>query len=76
MNRRKRHTKIFFTITALACAAMLAASGCGGTKKPETTSEQVKALLDKGIRPNEMGMVMVLEYHRIEDEESDYTRSV
>ena len=55
---------------------MLAASGCGGTKKPETTSEQVKALLDKGIRPNEMGMVMVLEYHRIEDEESDYTRSV
>lgn len=75
MNRTKRSTRILFAIAALTCAC-LAASGCGGAKKPANARDTMQALLDKGVKPNEMGMVMVLEYHRIEDEESDYTRSM
>ncbi|MBK5093664.1 MAG: polysaccharide deacetylase, partial [Actinobacteria bacterium] len=76
MNRTKKLSRILFTIAALACVACLAASGCGGAEKPANARESVQALLDKGVRPNEMGMVMLLEYHRIEDDESDYTRSI
>jgi peptidoglycan/xylan/chitin deacetylase (PgdA/CDA1 family) len=76
MNRTKRPKRILFAIAALACVASLAASGCGGAKKSGMTRESVKTLLDKGIRPNEMGKVMVLEYHRIQDREGSYTRSI
>ena len=76
MNRIKRSRRILFVIAALACTALLTASGCGGSKKPASAGDAVQALLHKGVRPNELGMVMVLEYHRIEEEESDYTRSI
>lgn len=64
--------------TILVCLALLAliAAGCGGGEKTVDARSQVDALLKKGVKPNEMGMVMVLEYHRIKDQESDYTRSI
>ena len=64
--------------TFAACLALLAilATGCGGGGKDVDARSKVDALLAKGVKPNEMGMVMVLEYHRIEKREGDYTRSI
>jgi peptidoglycan/xylan/chitin deacetylase (PgdA/CDA1 family) len=59
---------------AVLVASSVALAGCGGAST--TGKVDVNKLLEKKIKPNEMGMVMILEYHRIEDEESDYTRSI
>ncbi|MBN1289466.1 MAG: polysaccharide deacetylase [Actinobacteria bacterium] len=58
----------------MAATAVLAGCSASASKNPE--SSDISGLLEKGIKPNEMGMVMILEYHRIADKESDYTRSV
>jgi peptidoglycan/xylan/chitin deacetylase (PgdA/CDA1 family) len=50
-------------------------AGCGGTQKAEARVD-VNDLLKKGVRPNEMGMVMLLEYHRITQTEGSFQRSV
>lgn len=74
----KRPIKILTVALALtACCSMLAL-GCGGSSSARSVDARasVDAALKKGIRPNEMGMVMVLEYHRIADKESNYVRSV
>lgn len=57
-------------------AALLLCGGCGSGSNEVSASEQVDKLLKEGVRPNELGMVMVLEYHRVLENESDYTRSV
>jgi len=72
--------KLAFTNPALKFLLVLAMlipflSGCGGTQKAEARVD-VNALLQKGIRPNEMGLVMLLEYHRITQVEGSYQRSV
>lgn len=69
-SRLSRALALCLVVTALA------ASGCGGGVEKVEAGSNVDSLLAKGVRPNEMGMVMVLEYHRIEKREGDYTRSV
>jgi len=68
----------------VASAAVLLASplffaGCGGSTEAKGLSD-ARANLDKmlkeGTHPNELGMVMVLEYHRVLPTEGDYTRSI
>ncbi|MBU1669880.1 MAG: polysaccharide deacetylase family protein [Actinobacteria bacterium] len=59
---------------ALLAASSVALAGCGGART--TGAVDVNKLLEQKIKPNEMGMVMIIEYHRVEDEESDYTRSI
>jgi hypothetical protein len=76
MNRIKTSRRMLFAIAALGCAALLAAPGCGSSSKPASARENLQALLAKGIKPNEMGMVMVFEYHRILDREGPYARSI
>jgi peptidoglycan/xylan/chitin deacetylase (PgdA/CDA1 family) len=68
-------------IVALTVTALLVLAGCGGgggDKKPSASEARANLdkLLEKGMKPNEMGMVMVLEYHRIKENEGSYTRSV
>ncbi|PKQ28032.1 MAG: hypothetical protein CVT63_04825 [Candidatus Anoxymicrobium japonicum] len=67
-----------FIVVMLVAACALALAGCGaGEVAGESDSRaNLEKILKKGIKPNEMGMVMVLEYHRIKDAESSYTRSV
>ena len=64
-------------VKALLVLALLIpfVAGCGGGKKAEARVD-VSELLKKGIRPNEMGMVMLLEYHRIAEREGSYQRSI
>lgn len=45
-------------------------------KSGNTHDVDIQSLLKKGIRPNELGMVMILEYHRIADKEGSFTRSI
>ncbi len=47
-----------------------------GTEAGGRGGVDVNNLLKKGIRPNELGMVMILEYHRIADAEGSFTRSI
>lgn len=70
-----RKTKTVAALLAAAALAALPLSGCGGNQEVSAEAN-VQTLLKKGIRPNEMGQVMVLEYHRIEEKEGNYTRSV
>lgn len=65
---------VFSLIVALGLAALLA--GCGAPPDTASSKNSLSSLLEKGIKPNEFGMVMVLEYHRISDNESEYTRSI
>ena len=65
---------LFLAATLAACLTTLPL-GCGADGE-QNAEQRIEALLDRGIRPNEMGMVMVLEYHRIEEKESDYVRSI
>jgi Polysaccharide deacetylase len=62
-----------FTVIAIAS---LAFAGCGGGGGTVSAQENLNEVLEKGIKPNEMGMVMVLEYHRIGETEGNYTRSI
>jgi len=62
-------------LIALAVTAALVAGGCGTGDGP-SARENLDKVLAKDVKPNEMGMVMVLEYHRIQEKESDYTRSI
>lgn len=70
------------TAKAICTAAILMAlmtitlGGCGRSDEASAHPAAIGKLLEEGIRPNEMGMVMVLEYHRIAQEEGDYTRSI
>lgn len=75
----RRHGWMYVTLTALLLAAMLL-PGCGSedggsASAADSAQENAQALVRKGIRPNELGKVMILEYHRIRPTESDYTRS-
>ncbi|MDD5747952.1 MAG: polysaccharide deacetylase family protein [Actinomycetota bacterium] len=70
---RKKIKTIFVISLLIPLISFL--SGCGG-KKEQPSTDNLTNLLQRGIRPNEMGMVMVLEYHRIEEEEGSYTRSI
>ena len=72
----RKTSKVICALLAIAAICALAGAGCGSTSGKEAQVESVDKLLEKGIKPNEMGMVMLLEYHRIKDKESDYTRSI
>jgi len=77
--RTKRASKGSFVVTAILPLILFAlfASGCANVgEKDSGKPVKIDELLRKGIRPNEMGMVMVLEYHRIEEKEGDYKRSI
>jgi peptidoglycan/xylan/chitin deacetylase (PgdA/CDA1 family) len=67
-------------LVGVTIIALLALAGCGGggDKKPGASEARANLdkLLKKGMKPNEMGMVMVFEYHRIKETEGSYTRSV
>lgn len=63
----------------LAVGVPMTATGCGGSPQAKAAIDaqaNLDKVLEQGIKPNEMGMVMVLEYHRIEDEEGSYIRSI
>lgn len=76
--KKKRLTTVMFLgMVAVSCIPL--AAGCGGSssaKSEEAIRANVQKVLGQGIRPNEMGMVMVLEYHRLADSESSYVRSI
>ncbi len=63
-------------LLVLSLSAPLCISGCGGGGESTPSRTDLENTLKKGIKPNELGMVMVLEYHRIEEKEGDYTRSI
>jgi peptidoglycan/xylan/chitin deacetylase (PgdA/CDA1 family) len=66
-------------VVLLTSTCMMALAGCGGSgtaKSQADAQANLQQVLKKGVKPNEMGMVMVLEYHRIADKESNYIRSV
>ena len=62
-------------IALVGALCALAAAGCGGGNTA-SAGDSLDSVLARDIKPNEMGMVMILEYHRIEENEGDYTRSV
>ena len=68
--------KLICALFTVAIMASLTFAGCSGGDKAASAQQNLKAAFEKGIKPNEMGMVMVLEYHRIGETESDYTRSI
>jgi len=70
-----RTARGLFALALVVAVSALIAGGCGKDQKP-LSRDNVESLLKKGIKPNEMGMVMVLEYHRVLDKESNYTRSI
>ncbi|MHB8895353.1 MAG: polysaccharide deacetylase family protein [Candidatus Geothermincolia bacterium] len=74
----KSHVRIFFVAAMLAAVCFTVLAGCGGGSSAKTVDAQasVDAVLKKGIKPNEMGMVMVLEYHRVAEKEGNFVRSV
>ncbi len=71
-----RARRMICALFAVIIIASLTLAGCGGDGKTVSAQENLEAALKKGIKPNEMGMVMVLEYHRINETESNYTRSI
>ncbi len=73
-----RPRKIIYALFTVIVIASLTLAGCGGGSGGKTGSaqENLEAALKKGIKPNEMGMVMVLEYHRITETEGNYARSI
>jgi peptidoglycan/xylan/chitin deacetylase (PgdA/CDA1 family) len=85
---RRRRRRLFILVLAIAVVIVLAvvifAHGPGkGTASLNSVKAasgkptvDVDALLKKGIRPNELGMVMIMEYHRIADSEGSFTRSI
>lgn len=68
--------KAIYLITVCALLSAMVLTGCGGGPGQVSGYGNVQHLLDQGIRPNEMGMVMIWEYHRIKENESAYTRSI
>jgi len=82
MVRTRKQSNLVPLIVALAAVALLCPlllTGCGGSTEAKQASQaraELDALLKKGVHPNEMGMVMVLEYHRIKQAEGDFTRSI
>ena len=72
----KKPLRMICVLLCIAAVCAFAGAGCGSTAGDETQVESVDKLLEKGIRPNEMGMVMILEYHQVLEKESDYTRSI
>lgn len=67
---------ILAAVLTLSCTLALAGCGSGGDSESVEAQANLDEVLAKGIKPNEMGMVMVLEYHRIDDEEGNFVRSV
>lgn len=72
----KRLKVLLYALAAAALALSMASAGCGSSKKDGESSQSIEQLLAKEIRPNEMGQVMVIEYHRIDEKEGDYQRSI
>ncbi len=74
----KSPARILLVPATLAVTFSILLSGCGGGGSAQAIDARanVDSLLEKGVKPNEMGMVMVLEYHRIAEKESSYVRSV
>ncbi len=74
---RKYFTRIC-AVSILWVFALFLISGCGGKKGAGNTPKNPPSLeetLKKGIKPNELGMVMMIEYHWFGENESEYTRS-
>jgi peptidoglycan/xylan/chitin deacetylase (PgdA/CDA1 family) len=65
-------------VAVLTVCGPFALTGCGGGSGAKEVDAQANLdkVLEKGIKPNEMGMVMVLEYHRIQENEGNYVRSI
>ena len=82
MVRTRKQSKLALLFVALATVVLLCpllAAGCGGSvaaKQDAQSRASLDALLKKGVHPNEMGMVMVLEYHRVQENEGDFVRSI
>lgn len=78
----RKHSNLVALIVASAAVVLLCPllfSGCGGSTEAKQAGQSradLDTLLKKGTRPNELGMVMVLEYHRIKATEGDFTRSI
>jgi peptidoglycan/xylan/chitin deacetylase (PgdA/CDA1 family) len=74
----KSPNRLLFAAVLLAAAYALALTGCGGgsTAKEIDAQGKLQKILKKGVRPNEMGMMMVLEYHRVKETESNFQRSI
>lgn len=69
-------TRALLALALVVVICTLAIGGCSSGDAKSSSHENTEALLKKGIKPNEMGMVMVLEYHRIMDKEGNYARSI
>ena len=74
----KSPKRLCFTVALVGVACALVATGCGGggSAKEMDSQGNLQQVLKKGIKPNEMGMVMVLEYHRVTETESNFQRSI
>ena len=76
MRPMNRPVKTLCVIILVGLATAVVVGGCGGGAGKPAGGANPGKVLAKNVRPNEMGMVMILEYHRIEEKESDYTRSI
>lgn len=76
MRPMNRPVKTLCVIILVGLATAVVVGGCGGSEGKPVSGENLEKVLAKNVRPNEMGMLMILEYHRIEEKESDYTRSI
>jgi len=76
---KKSPFRILFIVLVTASLCSMAVSGCGGNStsaKNMDAQANLEKVLTKGVKPNEMGMVMVLEYHRVAEIESNFIRSI
>ena len=86
---RRRRRRLFILVLAVAAVTVLAVvifvhgsnKGTAALNSVQagsgnSHSVDVQSLLKNGIRPNELGMVMILEYHRIAATEGSFTRSI
>ncbi len=69
---------ILGALCTLLILTLCAAAGC--TTNPEgvgksSSPPSLDKVLKEGIKPNELGMVMIVEYHWFGENESEYTRS-
>ena len=86
---RRKRMRLFILALAIAAVTLLAvvifmhgpgkgtaALNSGNAATGYAPKVDVASLLKKGIRPNELGMVMIMEYHRLAQAEGSFTRSI
>lgn len=77
MIERRKPSIRFFAFCLLLVFALCAAPNCAGNPGGVSSSGtlSLEQILEKGVKPNELGMVMIIEYHWFGENESEYTRS-